>query len=227
MLCLLAAGVTGPTTAGALAILSGQAIADPWASGPEHFSDLRSRPAGGIFRRKPSRRSPPGDILHVADDLEWVTPPYDLVLLLERLEAIAGGTRVHPHMKKEDAGRLVETVEHLRPRSAPSVAVGLFSAVLPSGGKGTRMREFTRNRASKLDLPIGERSVLEWVLAALEESRLVSSVDLVSNTPFMDTQRAVARRRGSERFFVDHAPTGHRELVSSSCRPGTRASSSG
>jgi dTDP-glucose pyrophosphorylase len=202
VLCLLAAGVTGPTTAGALAILSGRAIADPWASGSRPFSDLRSRPAGGIFRRTPSRRSPPDDILHVADDLEWVTPPYDLELLLHRLGRIASATRAHPHMKKEDAGRLVEIVERLRRGSAPNVTTGLFSALLPSGGKGTRMNEFTRNQISKLDLPVGGRSVLEWVLTSLEESGLVSTVDLLSTVPFVEAQRGVARRWTRGRFSV-------------------------
>ena len=202
-LAVLAGGVTGPTTAGAISLLSGRQILDPYK---DSFSGLESRPLGGLFRRKAPMRQPPDDVLQIEDDLEWVTPPYDMNLLLEKLHAMSNAASRPDVLTHEDVERMIELVgrfDELVLGRAGKRLTSRFHVMIPIGGRGTRMKAYTKQQISKVELPIlpakgnakslSQETVLGVLVATLASTRMVEDVLLLTRDEFLAPHRQLGQ----------------------------------
>jgi hypothetical protein len=199
--CIFAAGVTGPTTAGAVSLLAGRAIFDPINN---CLAGIETRPFGGVFRRRGPSKPPPYDVLAIEDDLEWVTPPYDKPQLLSQLKAMQDSAHMPPSVTREDISRLMELVGGLHPHTTPDLPPqpGEVSVVVLVGGQGARMKDYTQGKMSKVELAIqiptaddslsGE-TVLGMLVRALTSVKAVRRILLLTSDRFLERHRALAR----------------------------------
>ena len=198
--CVFAAGYTGPATAGAVSLLAGRAIFDRERN---CYSGLETRPLGGVFRRRSPAKQPPDDVLHIEDDLEWVTPSYGYSELLERMRMLR--TSTIPGVTRQDVDRLMELMESLSCSTVgfSSREVGKFRVVIPIGGQGVRMKEFTKGKISKTELPIPSpdtpadsrdcETVLGMLVRALSATGMVDGIFLLTRDALLGKHGQLAR----------------------------------
>ena len=193
--CILAAGVDGPTTAGGLSLLAGRRIYDP-VSG--ELADLSTRPLGGVFCRRQPSRPRPHDLLHIDEDLEWVTPPYNRPQLLARLRAMNDDNEVLSTVTPDDINRMLQLAESLDGVSSIPKREGI-RAIVFVGGKGRRMEAFTKGTINKtaLTIPTGGQSkststVLDILVETLAGTGLVNDIVLLSSNPFVEKHKQIA-----------------------------------
>jgi len=197
--CILAGGITGPTTAASFKLLGGCRIFDPQQ---KCLSGLETRPLGGIFRRKNATRQPPDDIFHIEKDLEWVTPPYSINDLIKMLKAMRETSNLSSlHLTRNDVDRLISLTGSVRETSkSPKLqTLSKVHVLILTGGLGSRMRKYTKGKISKLELPLifkapgknksRTETVLGTLVQALAETRLVEDILLVTNNKYYESQK--------------------------------------
>lgn len=198
--CISAGGVRGSGTAGAMALLAGRTIWDPTRGCHEGLS---TRPLGGVIAIRDAQRPPPEDVLHIEQRCEWITPPYTVEEASSRLSRLSAEDLRKACMSKHDVQRMLSLIENSRPTPAElSSRTMRVEVVIPTGGKGTRMRELTGDSKSKLDLMIGSRTVLEWTLHALDKLEAVDAAVLVTTPTFLDQQSQTAKSYSTDDFTV-------------------------
>jgi dTDP-glucose pyrophosphorylase len=201
---ILAAGVTGATTAGAVALLSGRAILDQQTGRP---AGIETRPAGGVFHRVHLHRRNPFDILQVHEELVWDTPAYTMADLRVKLESMKKSVPVHLTM--QDIDRFVALVEEVSAAPLP-VPQTTLAVVLPTGGLGSRMTVVTKGKNSKLALTLAEETtVLDFCTAEFQAHARVGAVSYLTTKKFLEDQQLVACRRSREGCPVDVVLEGH------------------
>jgi dTDP-glucose pyrophosphorylase len=198
----LAGGITGPTTSGALSLLAGNPI---FAPDRMSYDGLDTRPLGGIFRRRDVSKIPPYDVLHIEEDLEWVTPAYRIEELIEKLKSMKNSRELPAtHVTRDDIGRLLEIVESLSDSPGPQTLPmpRKVHVIILIGGLGVRMKAYTKEH-SKAELPIAFRdqrgrlrheTILSLLVQTLAKTALVDDVLLLSSNRFIDRHRKLGEK---------------------------------
>lgn len=211
--CVLAGGVTGGLTAGAVALLAEREIYDPMASDGHRFNGLRSRPFGGLFRRRHVARPRPDDILHIEEDLEWVTPPYSKDELLEALNR----NQRTPSARGLTIQDLDRLGAFLKASPAANGSAIEMDVLIPTGGDGKRMERETGGTISKLELliPVSnvadrtpkEAMVIEMVVGAVDQAAFATDIEFLTTAKHQDSQARIAEKLTRElRLHVSCSP---------------------
>lgn len=200
--CIIAGGIRGVGTAGALRLLAGATIWDPFCNCE---AGLESRPLGGVFRRyRYSNRQRPHDILNIESDLEWVTPPYTSDKLLARLRSLAKTRPVSGNMTVHDLKRDIALIGRFVSGRAVERGDSRYRVGILVGGRGERMRDYTKGRISKPELPVPFRrgntarpqkeTVVGILVWALKQTGLVDQIVLISSGKRLETGKTYLNR---------------------------------